>query len=67
MGVINLTPNSSRSCVITVQGRQLPVWVNLDTFGRGDAAIPVRYTSNSDQGGESQRNVAKCHEPTSSP
>jgi hypothetical protein len=32
--------------------------VNLDTFSRGDAAIHVRYASNSDHGGESQRNVA---------
>jgi hypothetical protein len=38
--------------------------VNPDTFARGDAAIHVRYASNSDQAGESQRNVAMCHEST---
>ena len=38
--------------------------VNLNTFGRGDAAIDVRYASNSDHGGESQRNVAKCRKQT---
>src|SRR5262249_22555038 len=37
-----------------------PHWVKLDTFGRGDETIHVRYASNSDQGGESQRNVAMC-------
>jgi hypothetical protein len=37
-------------------------WVNLDTFGRGDAAIHVRYASNSDQDSKSQRNVAMCQE-----
>jgi len=26
-----------------------PLWVNLDTVGRGDAAIHVRYASNSDK------------------
>jgi len=30
------------------------IWVNLDTFGRGDATIHVRYASNR------SRNVAIC-------
>jgi autotransporter adhesin len=34
--------------------------VNLDIFGRGEAAIHVSYASNSDDGGEPQRNVAMC-------
>ena len=52
-------------CIAAESGHLSPVRVNLYTFGRGDAAIHVRYASNSNQGGESQRNVAMCRERTS--
>jgi hypothetical protein len=45
----------------------IPNCVNLDAFGRGAATVHVRYASNSDQGGDSQRNVAKCQQRTSPP
>jgi hypothetical protein len=35
--------------------------VNLDTFGRGDAAIHVRYASNTDRIDASQQSVARRH------
>jgi hypothetical protein len=41
-------------------GPPMMLWVHRDTFGRGEVAIDVRYASNSDQGNESQQNVAMC-------
>jgi hypothetical protein len=35
-------------------------WVNLDTFGRGDAAIHVRYASNTDRKFDASVSVALC-------
>jgi hypothetical protein len=49
-------------CITAKIGLPMTLWVNPDTFGRGDAAIHVRHASNSDQAGESQRNVAMSHE-----
>jgi len=46
-------------CGISI--RPMSAWVNLDTFGRGDAAIHVRYASNTDRIDVSQQNVAMCH------
>jgi hypothetical protein len=47
-------------CAAGFQSALCRLRVTLDTFGRGAAAILVRYASNSDQAGDSQRNVAKC-------
>jgi hypothetical protein len=44
--------------------RPMSALVNLDTFGRGDAAIHVRYASNTDRIGVSQRTDAKCQKAT---
>jgi hypothetical protein len=49
-----------RSAKISLTNLKCPVWVTLDIFDRGDPSIHVRYTSNSDQGDEAQRNVAMC-------
>jgi hypothetical protein len=47
-------------CTAGLRSNQYPSRVNLGTYGRGDAAIHVRYAFNSDQGGAWQRNVASC-------
>jgi hypothetical protein len=60
------TKGSTR-CAAGFRSGPCRVRVNLDIFGRGEAAIHVRYASTSDQGGESQRNVAMCHNRTHAP
>jgi hypothetical protein len=59
---------SANSMKVLLQRTAGPyIRVNLDIFGRGDAPIHVRYASNSDQGGESQRNVAMCQSRPDAP